>query len=234
MQEELDEEESKELTEEEKAALAKENAAAAGAPEGILAILDKNIETLDFVADYAQMKDNPPADTVADSVVIGEIPHLLQWDERWGYQSYGDSTIAASGCGPTCVSMVIVGLTGDTTATPYTIAKYAENNGYALEEGGSYTAIAKDVPARWGLTVTETVEDEGFVARETAKGNPVICSLGPGEYFTTVGHFIVITGYENGMLTILDPFSIKNTNMKWSYDDIKSQILGLYSCAAGY
>lgn len=233
-QEENVTEESKELTQEEKIQLAKENAIAAGAPDGIIAILEKNPETLDFVANYAALKDNPPAETAVDSVVLGQLPHLLQWDERWGYQSYGDSTIAASGCGPTCVSMVVVGLTGDTTVTPYRIAQYAENNGYVLEGGGSYTALAKDAPAQWGLEVKETVEDEAFVANETAKGNPVICSLGPGEFFTTVGHFIVITGYDDGMLTILDPFSIENTNKKWKYSDIKSQILGLYSCMASY
>lgn len=46
-----------------------------------------------------------------DDFVTGEIPALIQWDERWGYAPYGSETIiAVSGCGPTALSMVISGL----------------------------------------------------------------------------------------------------------------------------
>ena len=55
-----------------------------------------------------------------------DIPLLLQWDKRWGYAPYGNNNIAISGCAPTCLSMVIVGLTKDTAATPDVVASYAE------------------------------------------------------------------------------------------------------------
>lgn len=57
---------------------AREVAGQAGAPEEILHLLDKNPETVDFVKNYANLKDSAPAETVADEVEIGILPHLLQ------------------------------------------------------------------------------------------------------------------------------------------------------------
>ena len=39
--------------------------------------------------DIRRMKDTAPAETIGD-VTQGEIPLLLQWDERWGYAYYAD------------------------------------------------------------------------------------------------------------------------------------------------
>lgn len=98
-------------------------------PEEILNILLKNPETLGFVLDYPKKHDAAPADSVG-KIKSGTIPHLLQWDDRWGYETYGDGLLAGTGCGETCLSMVITGLTGDFSVTPLTIAAYAEKNGY--------------------------------------------------------------------------------------------------------
>ena len=224
----VEEADSEDSSIDEEIALAKERAKAAGAPEDILELLDKNPETVAFVANYETLKDNPPAETVEEAKE-GEIPHLLQWDERWGYQNYGVKSLAASGCGPTCISMIIIGLTGDASATPYCLAQYSEEYGYMIDKGGSYAGLVKHAAEAWGITVAESLENEDFVYQETQKGYPLICNLSPGEYFTDVGHFIVITGYEDGMITVLDPFSIENTEKTWKYSDIQPQIEGLYS-----
>lgn len=207
----------------------RENAIKEGVPGEVVELLDKNPETVDFVANYTKLKDTPPADSVGELPEDGTMPHLLQWDERWGYQSYGESTIASSGCGPTCLSMVITGLTGDKTITPLVLVRYAEENGYMIDGGGTYAAFMRDPVTEWGIVATESLESESFVQEETAKGNPIACNLNPGKYFTDVGHFILITGYEDGSITVLDPFSIKNTEKEWKYSDIKEQIAGLYS-----
>ena len=84
-------------------------------PKELLELLTANIETIEFVFDYPEKKDNLPA-TIVEEAKSGEIPLLLQWDERWGYQNYGDGMLAVNGCGPTALSMVIVGLTGNKQA----------------------------------------------------------------------------------------------------------------------
>ena len=89
-------------------------------PEELIELLENNAETADFVLGYPEKKDTAPAETIGD-VTQGEIPLLLQWDERWGYAYYADDMIAVNGCGPTAIAMVAAGLTGDNTVTPYRI-----------------------------------------------------------------------------------------------------------------
>lgn len=67
-------------------------------PNGVIRLLDKNANTVDFVEQYDEKKDLPPAKTIGDDLVKGQIPHLLQWDQRWGYAPYGTSNVAVSGC----------------------------------------------------------------------------------------------------------------------------------------
>lgn len=229
-------EQEQQLTPEEKKAqeiaAVKEQARAEGCPEEIIGLIDQNEETLDFVRNYAENKDKPVPETVETSTGNGAIPHFLQWDERWGYSSYGTSTIASSGCGPTCMSMVIVGLTGDTTATPYRLAKYSEENGFIDGENNTYWAFLDSAARQWGLTCQEGMMDEGTLAAQLQAGHPVICSMLPGD-FTDGGHFIVLTGYENGQVTVNDPFSISNTEKTWNYSDISGQIKEMWTVSRG-
>lgn len=130
------EQEEKNETPEERLARVKEDAGRKGYPKGVIELLDKNEETIDFVEDYEEKKDLPAAETL-DAVTQGEIPLLIQWDERWGYAPYGNSIVAVSGCGPTCMAMVAAGLTGDVTATPAKLAAYGTENGYLDEENNT-------------------------------------------------------------------------------------------------
>jgi predicted double-glycine peptidase len=78
-----------------------------------------------------------------------------------------------------------------------------------------------------GLDVTEIPLDEQRIADNLEVGNPIICIMGPGD-FTTSGHFIVLTSYEDGMVTVNDPNSIERSNKKWSFAEISSQIRNLW------
>lgn len=200
----------------------KQEAKQAGCPDALISLIDQNDETLEFVKDYAQKKDSPVPDTV-ELPPEGTIPHYLQWDERWGYASYGTSTIAGSGCGPTCMSMVIVGLTRDPSATPYRLARYSEENGFVDEANNTYWAFLDSAARQWGLQCREGMMDETELAAELAAGHPVICSMLPGD-FTDGGHFLVLTGDQNGQISLLDPFSRRNTEKLWNYTDIADQI----------
>ena len=71
-------------------------------PESIIALLDRNPETEDFVLNYPfrESQDYDLSQTSRDTV-----PLFLQWDPRWGYEKYGSNCIAITGCGPTCLAM---------------------------------------------------------------------------------------------------------------------------------
>ena len=202
---------------------AKEN----GYPEGVIDLLGKNKETIDFVEDYGEKKDDPSADTIGDDLEAGEIPQLIQWDERWGYAPYGTSIVAVSGCGPTCLSMVAAGLNEDPSITPAKVAAYGTENSYVDENNDTYWKFMSEAGANWNLSSYEGLLSEEQVSAELTAGHPIICSVGPGD-FTKIGHFIVLTGYESGNVTVNDPFSQKNSDKTWVYAEIADQIKAMW------
>lgn len=94
-------------------------------PTVLLEMLSRNVDLIDYVLDYNQMKNQVFTDNIG-YVEKGVYPLLLQYDKRWGYGKYGNSTVAVNGCGPTSIAMIIAGLTGKNEFTPYDIATYAE------------------------------------------------------------------------------------------------------------
>lgn len=193
-------------------------------------LVEKNPETAGFVRDYAAKKDNPPAETVGD-ITPGVIPHLLQWDERWGYQTYGDNMIAVNGCGPTVISMVAAGLTGDNTITPYKVAKFAEQNGYYEGDAGTSWSLMTEGAQQFGIYGEEIGLSRDTVFSALENGYPVICSMRPGD-FTTTGHFIVLVGIEDGKIRVNDPNSVERSEKLWDYDTLEYQINNLWMFSA--
>lgn len=194
-------------------------------------LVKDNPETIDFVRDYQTKKDVPPAENIGE-VTAGVIPHLLQWDERWGYQIYGDNMIAVNGCGPTVISMVASGLTGDNTITPYRVAKFAEQNGYYEGDAGTSWALMTEGAAQFGVYGEEMGLSEEAVFSSLENGNPIICSMSPGD-FTTTGHFIVLVGIEDGKIRVNDPNSVKRSEKLWDYETLYPQISNLWVYTAG-
>lgn len=194
-------------------------------------LVKNNPETIDFVRDYQTKKDVPPAENIGE-VTAGVIPHLLQWDERWGYQIYGDNMIAVNGCGPTVISMVASGLTGDNTITPYRVARFAEQNGYYEGDAGTSWALMTEGAAQFGVYGEEMGLSEEAVFSSLENGNPIICSMSPGD-FTTTGHFIVLVGIEDGKIRVNDPNSVKRSEKLWDYETLYPQISNLWVYTAG-
>lgn len=199
-------------------------------PDALLLLLSKRPETLEFVKNYPEKKSEKVQVDLKGEVTKGVIPLLYQWDLRWGYDRYGDTIVALAGCGPTCLSMVALGLTGDSSLDPGSVAAFSESHGFLTEVGSSWelmTAGAKDL----GLTGEELPLDENRMVQALEAGKPIICSMRPGD-FTDTGHFIVLTGYENGAFTVHDPNSIDNSQKKWTYERIQGQIRNLWAFSA--
>ncbi|MGN1191978.1 MAG: C39 family peptidase [Dorea sp.] len=214
-------------TEEQRLERVRTQAKERGYPAGVIELLDKNPKTVDFVEDYEEKKNEPYAETIGDQLKEGEIPLLLQWDERWGYAPYGTSIVAVSGCGPTCMAMVASGLNQDPSITPDKVAAYGTEHGYVDEDNNTYWAFMKEAGKNWNLSCYEGNLTEEQVSRELVAGHPIICSVGPGD-FTKIGHFIVLTGYENGSVTVNDPFSQENSDKSWKFTQIQDQIKAMW------
>ena len=135
--------------------------------------------------------------------------------------------MAVSGCGPTCLSMVAAGLNEDPSITPAKVAAYGTENSYVDENNDTYWKFMSEAGANWNLSCYEGLLSEEQVSAELTAGHPIICSVGPGD-FTKIGHFIVLTGYESGNVTVNDPFSQKNSDKTWVYAEIADQIKAMW------
>ena len=201
-------------------------------PDNILDLLLGNPETLDFVLGFP---NEYPANEDHGSINIkndykkGMIPHFLQWDKRWGYLNYGTNAIALNGCGPTALSMVIVGLTGDTKQNPKEIADFSSENGYYVEGTGTSWTLMSEGAKRFGIVPDELPLSENLIFSELEAGNPIIVSVRQG-HFTTTSHYIVLTGVtESGNIAVLDPNSIQRSTQEWDIDVFMQEARNLWS-----
>lgn len=197
-------------------------------PESLLKLLAGNQETLSFVQGYSKRNSSAKSSGLRKGDVTGKIPLLLQWDKRWGYNKYGSDLLAVTGCGPTALSMVIVGLTGDLSADPGAVAAFSQTHGYCVAGNGTAWGLMTSGAKNYGLTATELPLWESSIIQQLQSGHPVICIMGPGA-FTTTGHFIVIYGCENGKFLINDPNSKAHSRQRWTYASLKSQIRNLWA-----
>lgn len=192
-------------------------------PENMLTALANNPEMADFAAGYLE-KDKVATGGLTEEEKRQDFPLFLQWDPRWGYASYGvDSNIGLSGCGPTCMSMVLYYLTGDETLTPDRIADYAMENGYYVEGTGTAWALMQDMPGLYGVRVIEPDMSEYGFRNALSKGRVLICAMGAGD-FTAAGHFIVIYGYDQNGFMVNDSNCVARSQKRWTFEEIRGQI----------
>lgn len=152
----------------------------------------------------------------------GSTPALYQTDTQWADTHYAHDTLGQSGCGPTCLSMVYVNLTGRKEMDPSKMCAYAENGGYVDDGATSWNFMTKGAQGL-GLNAEELPADKSMIKGRVSAGRPVIAIMGPGD-FTTTGHFIVICGIdENGRAIIRDPNSVERTNKSWDLDKLIAQ-----------
>lgn len=201
-------------------------------PPALAALRERNPETAAFVDAYPTEGHIDHEIDLSEEYVPGQIPHFLQWDIRWGYEMYGSNMMAINGCGPTCLSMAAVGLTGNTGYDPLTVAEFAFRNGYYHDGVGTAWALIAEGAQNFGLTAKELPLDESTIRSALAQGMPVICSVGPGD-FTSEGHFIILTELnEDGTVTVNDPNSILKSQQHWDLPRIMNQIKNLWALSA--
>lgn len=196
-------------------------------PETLLSALANNPEMIDYVKGYPDRNESAVGE-LTKSEKKDAHPLFLQWDTRWGYAPYGGSMIGLSGCGPTCLTMVLHILDPDTDLTPAAVAQKAEESGYYVEGTGTSWELMTAGAAEYGITGTELPLDESRIRQALDAGHPVICAMGPGD-FTTAGHFIVIYDYNKKGFLLNDPNSTIRSKQAWTYEKLKGQIKNLWA-----
>jgi len=195
-------------------------------PQSLIDLLERNPETMDFVLNYPfRQEEEWDLSEYEDSE---SIPLFLQWDPRWGYEQYGSDCIGITGCGPTCLAMVGYHLTGSEAMTPLAIAEFAEDNGYYAEGYGSSWTLISEGGTDLGFTVTELPLVKKKMTDALESGSPIILAMGAGD-FTSTGHYIVLTGVEEGGFRVNDPNSVKNSQRLWTYEELEHQIRNIWA-----
>ncbi len=175
--------------------------------------------------------DENPASTPASEWARGTMPHLYQKDANWAETPYADSTLGIAGCGPTCLSMVYVYLTGDASYDPVAMAQFSESNGF-VEDGSTRWVFMSEGARMLGLQSEELGADAFQIENALSEGTPVVAIMGPGD-FTEEGHFIVMNGLDSqGRAVVYDPNSPTRSATTWDIDTIIGQALCFWAISA--
>lgn len=188
----------------------------------------KNEEALEFVYDYPAEHVKEHTIDLTEEASMDSVPLFVQWDKRWGYEKYSGNFFAASGCGPTTLSMVVVYLTHNREASPIAVAKYSKEAGYSVDGSGSSWTLISEGCRHYGVKAKTVALDESRMKAELDEGHPIVVNIGPGD-FTDTGHFMVITGYDDEGFSINDPNSIEKSGKRWLFKNISSQIRAVWS-----
>lgn len=188
----------------------------------------KNEEALEFVYDYPAEHVKEHTIDLTEEASMDSVPLFVQWDKRWGYEKYSGNFFAASGCGPTTLSMVVVYLTHNREASPIAVAKYSKEAGYSVDGSGSSWTLISEGCRHYGVKAKAVALDESRMKAELDAGHPIVINVGPGD-FTDTGHFMVITGYDDEGFSINDPNSIEKSGKRWLFKNISSQIRAVWS-----
>lgn len=200
-------------------------------PRDYLELLARKNETVDFVLGYKDFVEEGSKTNISvkGDYEKGSIPLFLQWDNRWGYEQYGEETIAIAGCGPTSLAMVAVGLTGNTSINPKVVADYSRENGYLVDGVGSKWSLMTEGAKHFGVTSKEIPLSKEVIISTLEAGQPIIASMGPGT-FTKGGHFIVLTEIDSdGRILLNDPDSKINSEKSWDINELMQEADNLWA-----
>ena len=170
----------------------------------------------------------PDSSTPQSQWQAGSVPSLYQADPAWASEPYAGGTVGENGCGPTCLAMAYICQTGRTDMDPAAMCAFSEANGF-VENNMTSWRLMGDGARLLGLTSEELPASAGAVHDALAGGRTVIASVGPGD-FTTVGHFIVITGTDGtGRFSVADPNSERRSQILWDEERVLAQCLNLWA-----
>ncbi len=195
---------------------------------------------LKFVRDYADRypmdKPDMSAELAMDNSSLKDtkfdtkVPHLYQWDRRWGNTVYSSAAFGLTGCGPTSIAMVYQGVTGKDDMTPYDMGELARTNGFMSEFQGTGSDFFEFVAATYGFSYSAfSYTDPDSIRSLLKDGYVIIANLGPG-IFTQNGHYFVLTGVDtDGKIIINDPYSEVRSTQTWDADLIIGETIAFFA-----
>lgn len=202
-------------------------------PEKVIDLLARKPETEEYVLNFPlEYGKDHPIDISGYADYEG-VPLFIQWEKQWGYLDYTGNVAGLAACGPTCMSMIMYHFTRDSKYTPAYMMEFAESNSrYAVKGYGTQWAFFKEGGKELGLNVKELNSDqiasEKAIANVVNSGRIIVMNVRPGV-FTTVGHYLLVVGYEDGKFRVNDPNSRINSEKLWEFEEFSDQIKMMWS-----
>jgi len=188
-----------------------------------------NPNVIHFLYEYGHDVKSPDTFEYTEEERSARIPLLMQWDYRWGYNWYGGGPAGLTGCAPTCMTMIGLGLTKDTSYTVPAMCQYAIDKGYWVDGQGTSWSLVTDAFPNDPITCQSISVDEGSIAATLNQGCPVLINVGVGK-FSAVGHFMVLTGMDaDGNFILNDPNNLENSSKSWAWGDLATEIQAAWS-----
>lgn len=157
---------------------------------------------------------------------IGTLTYYNQSDARWANYLYGGSDpMAAYGCGPTALAMLVNSFT-EHTCQPPDIAAWAADNHYWSAGYGTRHEFVPDCANAFGLHAAsfQNYTVEGLMS-ELKSGHVIVALMGPG-HFSDSGHFIIITDdWSGNQVRVADPARLERTQLAWDAQVILDEML---------
>lgn len=161
--------------------------------------------------------------------VKGLVPLLMQWDWRWGFEWYGGGPRGLTGCAPTCMAMIGMGLTGDESFNPKDMSIYSENAGFWVPGSGTSWSLVTNAFPNHPIRVMQINPDEGSIRAELQASHPVLINVGIGK-FSAVGHFMVLAGLaDDGTFILNDPNNLENCSKTWTWSELSTEVVAAWS-----
>lgn len=163
-------------------------------------------------------------DVMLDSV-SGPLTYYNQGDSRWGSYLYGGrDSMAAYGCGPTVMAILITSLTGN-QVLPTEVADWAVANQCWCPGEGSYHCLVPDSAAAYGLAAAPLRDYSVQGLKNTLNSGHLVVALMKKGHFTQHGHFIILTRFtDEGMVRIVDCNNYENIKYDWDPEVILKEL----------
>ena len=129
-------------------------------------------------------------------------------DVAYPSRAYPDATVATSGCGPTCVSILLGNLLG-VELPPPEAAAYALRCGARVDGGTDMGLLSANLMRDYGLTRVRTDSAEELL-RALKAGHMAIVNVGGDRagragVLSAGGHYLVAVGAFERTVLLLDP-----------------------------
>ena len=126
-------------------------------------------------------------------------------------------SVASSGCGAVCVSMVVSYLTGNAEQTPDVVFRSAVDKGDYFGYGLTHETLSELLQEN-GVNSEWILNDADAITQALRAGKPVIAHMGRGT-FTNGGHYIVLRGItDDDQVLVNDPASPERTEETYPID----------------